>query len=193
MTRQNQPQARVYILHPGGDQVCLPPAGSMRSNSHSGHLVAGRGTTAAGFGAALHLGIVAHLLTIGSAGFVHLSTRATGLRMKLGSTQHEVCRGAAHLGAILQELDVRGFGVRTTLRQTVSNCACTDAMAIQAILNALLHALIQRLVGRTLHGVQLLCPTCSAKSHLVLITKQYSSISGRIYSQQEGFERARIN
>lgn len=147
------------------------------SSSHPGHLVAGGGATAAGFGTALHLGIVAHLLAIGSAGLIHLGTRAAGLSMKLGSAQHEVRRGNAHLGAILEECNVGWFGVHATLRQAVSERACADAVAIQTVLDTLLHTL-HWLVGGTLHTIRL----HRSRTYFALITKYCPSTLGRIYA-----------
>ncbi len=108
---------------------------------------------AASFGARLHLRIVRpDALAVLGAMLTYVRTQATGSGMELRATQHEISARLADLHAILQQTNVRNFGMFPAHLQAVSGRFDADVVAVLTITNALLHPR-GHMRGVTLHLV----------------------------------------
>lgn len=112
-------------------------------NSLSCHCAAGFGAATANFGAELHLKIFWEAIAVSTASFAHFGTNIASATVQRRILQHEIGTGLANLRAIQHQNYVRHLCVLSALLQAVSNGIQTDAVAIEAILNALLHFFIQ--------------------------------------------------
>src|SRR6266545_4498096 len=105
---------------------------------HYRHAPAGLSAAAACRGAVLHGRIFAQLFARLGAALTDLGADAAGARVEIRAAQHKVRARLADLGAVEQQPDVRGLGVLAALLQAVGNGSHADAVAVQALLNALL-------------------------------------------------------
>jgi hypothetical protein len=85
--------------------------------------VAALSASSAGLGALVHVLILApsNLFAASGATIADLSTNATRVGVKLGSSEHEIGGSEADLGAVLQQLDMICAGIPSGLLLAILN------------------------------------------------------------------------
>lgn len=113
--------------------------GTLHPLCHAGHLLTGLGAAAANFGAFLHLRIVATLFTAFGTARKYFRAHAANPRMRVGFAKHKISARNIDLRTVAQQSQVCRLGVWIAHLRTVSCGLLADAMAVQAVFNALFH------------------------------------------------------
>ena len=117
-----------------------PSAGAhSRSHRRFGHVMTRVRAALAGIGAQAHLLIIRISLTCQPALLTDLCADRAGVRMQIGSAEHEIGAGLADFRAVQQQPDMRRLAHLPALRKTMCDRQRADALAVAAILDALLH------------------------------------------------------
>lgn len=109
---------------------------------HSRHFLARFSATTTLPGTLLHGLVSTKPFTILGTVFTNFSAHATGMGMEIGVTQHKISTCLANFSTVQQQPNVRRCSMRATHAETMSHSLETNAVTVQAIVNALLHGLI---------------------------------------------------